>query len=391
MQGAHFEMLQSRRMPRVAVVAAVIVALIAASVVVARVAAGDIKQPPLSPTPASVPVSTITVEPKPVDLVRVGLGAVTAWNMATITPQVSGKLIDMPLLEGKEVKVGDILARIDPNPFQAALDQVAAKKAQDEAQLVNAKTDLQRYTTLISTNAATQQQVATQKALVAQLDAQVRGDQAAIDSAQIQLNYTTIRAPFAGIVGIRSVDIGNVVSTTSTIVSLTQIEPVAVIFSLPQSDLSLLQAAMTRANPAVLVYDQKGKTLLQHGTLYVINNTIDQTTGTIKLKAKFNNQNHALWPGQFVQVRVVTSTEPAAIAVPSAAVQRGPNGPYAWLVGNDNTVRLQPIQLGQNQGSETVITRGLSAGDQLVVAGQFRLTQGAHVAAAPSSTLEAQR
>jgi len=249
---------------------------------------------------------------------------------------------------------------------------------------------LQRYTDLISSNAVPRQQLDTQRALVSQLEAQVQGDQAAIDTARIQLDYATIKAPFAGIVGIRSTDIGNVVSPTSTIVTLTQIEPIAVIFSLPQSDLDVLQAAMRNRKPTVLAYDQQGKALLGRGTLDVINNTIDQTTGTIKLKARFDNQSHALWPGQFVQVRVVTATEPAAIAIPSAAVQRGPNGPYVWLVGNDNAARLKPIGLGQIQDGQTVITSGLAAGDRVVVSGQFRVTAGAHVAEAATETVQAQ-
>jgi len=346
--------------------------------------------PPPASAPKPVPVQTVTAETRSVDLMRSGLGLATAWNIATITPQVSGKLIDVPLREGEAARAGDVLARIDPKPFQAALDQAAAKKAQDEAQLANAKLDLKRYTDLVSSNAVPRQQLDTQRALVNQLDAQVQGDQAAIDTARIQLDYATIKAPFAGIVGIRSTDIGNVVSPTSTIVTLTQIEPIAVIFSLPQSDLDVLQAAMRNGKPTVLAYDQQGKALLGRGMLDVINNTIDQTTGTIKLKARFDNQSHALWPGQFLQVRVVTKTEPAAIAIRSDAVQRGPNGPYVWLVGNDNTARLQSIGLGQIQGGQTVVTSGLAAGDRVVVAGQFRVTAGAHVAEAPTETAQAQ-
>ncbi|HTO61573.1 MAG TPA: efflux RND transporter periplasmic adaptor subunit [Bradyrhizobium sp.] len=378
-----------RRFPRSAGLAALAALLIAAGVLVAHVRARTSMPPPPS-APKPVPVQTVTAETRSVDLMRSGLGLATAWNIATITPQVSGKLIDVPLREGEAARAGDVLARIDPKPFQAALDQAAAKKAQDEAQLANAKLDLKRYTDLVSSNAVPRQQLDTQRALVNQLDAQVQGDQAAIDTARIQLDYATIKAPFAGIVGIRSTDIGNVVSPTSTIVTLTQIEPIAVIFSLPQSDLDVLQAAMRNGKPTVLAYDQQGKALLGRGMLDVINNTIDQTTGTIKLKARFDNQSHALWPGQFLQVRVVTKTEPAAIAIRSDAVQRGPNGPYVWLVGNDNTARLQSIGLGQIQGGQTVVTSGLAAGDRVVVAGQFRVTAGAHVAEAPTETAQAQ-
>jgi multidrug efflux system membrane fusion protein len=363
--------------------------LLGASVLVGRVAAKTSSAPPAPAAAKPVPVKTIAVESRSVELVRSGLGVVAAWNMATITPQVTGMLIDLPLREGMPVGAGDVLARIDPKPFQVMLDQAVAKKAQDDAQLANAKLDLQRDTTLVASSVVTRQTLDTQRALVAQLDAQVRGDQAAIDGARIQLDYATIKAPFAGTVGIRSVDIGNVVSAASTVVSLTQIEPIAVIFTLPQDDLGVLQAAMNRGKPTVLVYDQQGKALLGRGALDVINNAIDQSTGTIKLKARFDNQNHALWPGQFVQVRVVTSTEPAAVAIASDAVQRGPNGPYVWLVAADNTARMQPIGIGQIQDGETVVSSGLSAGDHIVVAGQFGVTPGARVTEASPSTAAA--
>jgi multidrug efflux system membrane fusion protein len=381
---------KSRHISRGAVVAAVAIGLVAAIVIAAHVAAKNSNPPPSTPAPAPVPVGALTVEPRAIDLVKVGLGVVTAWNMAAITPQVSGKLIDVPLPEGTEVRAGEVLAHIDPKPFQATLDEAVAKKAQDEAQLTNAELDLQRYTKLVSSSAGTQQQLDTQRALVGQLKAQVSGDQASINSTQIQLDYTNIKAPFAGVVGIRNVDVGNVVSTTSMIVSLTEIEPIAVIFSLPQADLGVLQTGMRHGELPILAYEQQGKAVLGKGKLDVINNAIDQTTGTIKLKARFDNKNHALWPGQFVQVRVVTSTEPSAIAVPSAAVQRGPNGQYVWVISKDQTVHLQLIALGQIQDGQTVITRGLSAGDQIVVSGQFRLTQGAHISvtASPAVPIE---
>jgi membrane fusion protein, multidrug efflux system len=363
--------------------------LLIIAVVVASLAGRT--RPLVSQSPAPVPVRTVTVGPRSVDLVRSGLGVVQAWNVATITPQVSGMLIDLPFREGQAVRAGDVLARIDPQPFQAALHQAVAKKAQDAAKLANDKTDLERFTTLLSKDSIAVQQVDTQRALVAQFEAQVAGDQAAVESAQIQLNYTTIKAPFASIVGIRSIDIGNVVSPTSAIVTLTQIEPIAAIFSLPQADLNVLQTALTHGNPAVLAYDQQGKTQLARGTLEVINNTIDQTTGTIKLKARFDNQTHALWPGQFVQVHVVTSTDPSAIVVPSEVVQRGPNGPYVWLIASDNTAQLKPITIAQIQGSKTVLKSGLSAGDHIVVDGQFRLSQGALVVETSAPTEHAAR
>jgi multidrug efflux system membrane fusion protein len=336
--------------------------------------------------PASVPVSAITVASQSIDLVRTGLGVVTAWSTATITPQVSGALTDLPFQEGTHVNQGDAIARIDPKPFQAVLDQDVAKKAQDEASLANDNVNLKRDSDLAVKKVGTQQQADNDAAAVNQMQAQVQGDQAAIDAARIQLGYTTITAPFAGMLGIRTVDVGNVVTPTTAIVMLTEIEPIAVVFSLPQDDLGALQAAASHGKPVVLAYDQQGKNLIARGTLDVINNVIDQATGTIKLKARFDNPDHKLWPGQFVQVRVVTETEPDGIGIPSAAVQRGTSGPYVWLLNPDNTAQMQPVGIVQVQEGMTVIGSGIAAGNRVVVNGQYGLTPGAKVSEIAAQT-----
>jgi len=330
--------------------------------------------------PASaIPVETVTVIPQTIDLTRTALGTVSAWNTATITPQVSGQIVDLPFQEGGLVHQGDILVRIDPRPFQAALDQAKAKKAQDEANLAAMQKNLARDQALLAKGGfATQQTVDNEQAQVDADKASIEGDQAVIETAQLNLDHATVETPLTGVAGLRNVDMGNVVTPASSVVTITQIEPIAAEFTLPQTDLNMVQASADE-KPAVLAFDQDGKTQLARGALEVINNEVDPTSGTIKLKARFDNNNHKLWPGAFVQVRVVTKTVPDAIAAPSQAIQRGPNGPYVWLVSPDQTVHVQPVQLGQIQEDRTVITSGLSAGDRIVISGQYRLAQGARV------------
>ena len=345
-------------------------------------------QPPAS----AIPVQTTTVEAHSIELTRTGLGTVLAWNTATITPQVSGKIIELPFQEGALVQAGDVLVQIDPKPFQVAIDQARAKKAQDEANLAAAEKNLARDQTLLTKGGyATQQTVDNERAQVDSYRAMIAGDEAAIESAQLNLDYATIKAPFAGVIGLRNVDVGNVVTTTTNIVSIVEIEPVAVDFTLPQVDLGLVQAAAAQGRPQVVVLDQNGTKGLGQGTLEAINNQVDSASGTIKLKAHFDNKDHKLWPGAFVEVRLTVSTEPDAIAVPSQAVQRGPDGPYVWLVSVDNTVRVQLIKLGDIQESRTVVADGLAPGDRIVVAGQYRLTPRARVTeAAPQPSKQAQ-
>jgi multidrug efflux system membrane fusion protein len=352
--------------------------------------AGATKPAPVAQTASAIPVQTATVTPQAVEITQTALGTVAAWNTATITPQVSGQVLEIPFEEGSLVHAGDILVRIDPRPFQAAVDQSKAKKAQDNANLNAAQKNLTRDEALLAKGGfATQQTVDNEQAQADVDKAMIASDQAGIESAQLNLDFATIKAPFAGVVGLRNIDTGNIVTPSANIVTMTQIEPIAVEFTLPQSDLSEVQSAAARGKPPVLAFDQDGKDLLARGSLEVINNEIDPNSGTIK--ARFDNKDHKLWPGAFVQVRVVTRSEPNAVAVPSQAVQRGPEGPYVWLVPSDQTTRRQPVDLGQIQGDRTIVASGLSAGDRIVVAGQYRLTQGARVSEpGPAPVVQAQ-
>ena len=329
---------------------------------------------------ATVPVQTTTVQAKSIEITRTGLGTVTPWQMVNITPQVSGRIVQIPFREGRDVKEGEVLVRIDPRPFQAVLDQAKAKKDQDVANLANTEKNLQRDKTLLTKGGfATQQTVDNETAQVQVLKATIEGDQASIEAAQLNLDFATVTAPFSGVVSLRNIDIGNLVTPAATIATVTQIEPIAVDFTLPQADLQDVQAAAKAGTPEVLVYDQSGKDLLAKGQLDVINNQVDQASGTIKLKARFDNKDHKLWPGAFVQVAVVIRTDQDALAVPSEAIQRGPNGAYVWLVSPKETANRQAVQIGEIQNGVTVITHGVKAGDRIVLAGQYGLTQGARI------------
>jgi multidrug efflux system membrane fusion protein len=353
---------------------------------------GSVEPVTAEQAPAPVSVQTIVVQPKTVDITRSGLGTVTAWQMVNITPQVSGRIVDIPFREGRDVKEGQVLLRIDPRPFQAVLDQAKAKKDQDTANLVNTQKNLQRDQTLVTKGGfATQQTVDNESAQVQMLKAAIEGDEAAIEAAQINLDFATVKAPFSGVVSLRNIDSGNIVNSSANVGTVTQIEPIAVDFTLPQSNLSAVQSAFKNGTPAVLAYDQSGDELLAKGTLDVINNQVDQTSGTIKLKARFDNQDRKLWPGAFVQVAVVIRTEQNALAVPSGAIQRGPAGAYVWLVGPDQTVHRRPVHVSEIQNDVTVVSDGLIPGERIVTAGQYSLIQGARIIEAnPSQALQTQ-
>ena len=274
-----------------------------------------------------------------------GVGTVRALNTVTVRAQVEGKLMEVAFKEGQDVKRGQVLARIDPTTFQAQLDQAIAKKAQDEATLANARIDLDRYTRLVASNSVARQQLDTQQAVVAQLQAQVKLDQAAIDNARAILQYTTIVAPLDGRTGIRQVDEGNIVrgSDATGIVVLTQLRPMSVLFTLPQQQLSDVTRAMAKGLPTVEVFGADNKTVIDRGTLQVVDNQVDQTTGTVKLKAEFPNKDLQLWPGQFINVRLLVDTLQQVVVAPTAAVQRGPNGIFVFVVQPDNTVAVRPV------------------------------------------------
>lgn len=310
-----------------------------------------------------------------------GLGTVQAFYTVTVTARVDGELQKIDFTEGQTVHKGDLLAQIDPRPNQAAYAQAIATKAKDAAQLENAKRDLDRYTLLQPQDLASKQTVDTARATVNQLVAQVNVDQALIDSARTQLDYTRITSPINGRTGIRLIDPGNIVhaSDTTGIVVVTQVQPISVLFTLPEEDLSAVGAALAAGPVQVTTLSRDGNTVLDQGTLRLIDNEIDQATGTAKFKATFNNAHNTLWPGQYVNARVLVRTEHQVLTVPSTAVQLGPKGPFTYVVKSDSTVEVRPIELGQEAGSLTVIKKGIALDERVVTSNQYRLQAGVHV------------
>jgi multidrug efflux system membrane fusion protein len=309
------------------------------------------------------------------------VGTTKALNTVTVRSQVDGKLIAVNFQEGQDVKKGDILARIDPTMFKAAYDQAAAKKAQDEALLANAKNDLTRYEQLAATNAINRQQADTQRALVAQYTAQVQSDQAAIESAQATLGYTDVRAPIDGRTGIRQVDVGNIIhaSDSGGIVVITQIKPIAVTFNIPQQDIQTVNDAFAKGPLAADALRSDNNKVIEHGTLTVVDNQVDSSTGTVKLKAEFPNANVPLWPGQFVNVRLLIDTLKGVTVIPTGAVQRGPNGTFVYVVGDDSKATMRPIKIERQDENQTVVASGVTPGDKVVTTGFVRLTDGTQV------------
>jgi multidrug efflux system membrane fusion protein len=310
-----------------------------------------------------------------------GVGTTKALNTVTVRPQVDGKLIKVLFKEGQDVERGYVLAEIDPTTYQAQLDQAVAKKAQDEALLANAKIDLERYARLASSNAGSKQQMDTQRAQVAQLEAQVKLDQAAIENAQAILGYTKIVAPIAGRTGLRQVDEGNIVhaSDTTGIVVITQLKPISIFFSIPQQQLNRVNKAFGEGALAVEALGADNKTVVDRGTLKVIDNQIDQTTGTVKVRAEFPNPGLQLWPGQFINVRLLVETLKQVVTVPTAAVQRGPNGTFVYVVKDDGTVAVRNVTVTQQDDVRAVVTDGVKQGETVVTSGFVRLTDGAKV------------
>jgi membrane fusion protein, multidrug efflux system len=339
---------------------------------------------------APVPVLVAAAEQRDVPIWLDALGTVQAYSTVTVKPMVDGPLLEVDFKEGQEVRKDDVLARIDPRTYRAALDQAVAKKAQDEAQLANAKVDLARYQKLVQNNYTTAQQADTQKATVAQLTAQIASDQAAIDNARTLLGYTTITSPIDGRAGIRQVDAGNIVHVTDTtgLVVLTQLRPISVLFNLPQQDLSQVAAAMRQSSPPLVVaMSETGPgsgTVLDQGQLAVLDNQVDPTTGTIKLKATFPNQNETLWPGGFVRVRLQVATAHDAVTVPPAAVQRGPNGDYVYVIKSDHTALRAPVKVGHQDADAAILASGVRPGQEVVTDGAARLSDGKAVTIAPA-------
>ncbi|MGH8207061.1 MAG: efflux RND transporter periplasmic adaptor subunit [Steroidobacteraceae bacterium] len=331
--------------------------------------------------PDAVPVHTAMVTRSDVPIYLEGLGTVQAFNTVTITARVAGELQHVYFTEGEHVTKGQLLAQIDPRPFQAALDQALATRAKDAAQLDNAKVDLARYMVLAPKNLTSKQTLDNQRALVAQLGAQLQIDQAVIDNARTQLAYTRITSPIVGRTGIRQIDAGNNVQANDTkgIVVVTQMQPISVVFTLPEGVLMQVNNALAAGPVSVTALSQDGRTQLDVGTLTVVDNQIDPTTGTMRLKATFPNPHRTLWPGQFVNARVLAARKLGVVTVPSAAVQDGPDGPFTYVVKTDSTVEVRPLKLGEQSGDLTVITAGLRPGERVVTSNQFRLEPGARV------------
>jgi multidrug efflux system membrane fusion protein len=331
--------------------------------------------------PRGVRVETALVKRGDVPRYLEGLGTVQAFNTATMTARVEGRLQSVSFTEGQMVKQGQLLAQIDPRPFQASLDQAIATEAKDNAQLQNAKRDLTRYEPLVPQHLLSQQTLDAQHGLVEQLTAQVQADHAAVDSARTQLDYTRITAPFDGRTGIRLIDPGNNVhaSDTTGVVVVTQTQPIAVIFTLPEDELLKVNAALTAGKVQVAALSRDDKTPLDVGTLMVVDNQIDQTTGTIRLKATFANAHARLWPGQFVTVRVLLSQQHDALIVPAAAIARGPSGPFTYVVKPDLTVEVRPVQLSDENEEQAIVSGGLSEGERVVTSNQYRLEPGVKV------------
>jgi multidrug efflux system membrane fusion protein len=333
----------------------------------------------------AIPVTAGVAATSDVPIYLTGLGTVQAFNAVTVKVRVDGQLDKVAFTEGQDVKVGDVLAQIDPRTFQAALDQAKATKAKDDAQLANAKLDLQRFVDL--GEFATKQSVDTQTALVRQLEATVQADAAAIENAQVQLDYTTVTAPLSGRTGLRLIDQGNIVHATDPtgLVVITQLQPISAIFTLPQDQLQEVMKEMASGTLKAIATARTSQQQLGEGTLALFDNQIDPNTGTIRLKATFPNENHALWPGQFVNVQLLVRTLKQVVTVPSPAVQRGPEGMFVYVVKPDSTVAMQAVTVTDMVNGTAVVEKGLDAGARIVVSGQYRLQAGSRVQAGTAS------
>lgn len=333
------------------------------------------------PPPGAITVQSAVAATADVPVYLTGLGTVQAFYTVTVSPRVDGQLTKIAFTEGQTVKQGDLLAQIDPRPYQASLDQAVATRGKDAAQLANAQHDLERYITLAPENFTSKQVLDTQKALVAQLTAQAKGDQAAIDLAKTQLDYATITSPINGRTGIRQVDPGNNLHAANNtgIVVVTQVQPISLIFTLPEDDLADLNDALAVGKVPVAALSRDGKTKLSAGELLLIDNQIDQATGTIRLKATFANADNHLWPGEFVNAQVLVGTKHDALTVPSAAIQRGPSGVFAYVVTPDSTVESRKLKIAEDTNGVTIVTDGLQPGDRVTTNNEYRLQPGVKV------------
>ena len=342
--------------------------------------------PSVAPTAAPTTVSIASVKSGVVPIELDGIGHVQAYNTVNILPQVSGQIVKIAFTEGQPVHAGDLLVQIDPRTYQAKLEQDQAALAKDIAHSNNAQVNLGRYQNLAKSGAIAAQQVASQASQVAQLQATIQEDKAQIDQDKVQLGYTTIAAPIGGVPGFRKVDVGNIVSPTNTqpLLTLMQVQPIAVLFTLPQTDLPTIQArrdasAKAQAGLSVEAWSQDGTKKLDIGTLDTTANTVNASTGTITVKAIFPNSGNSLWPGQFVQARLITDTRPNGLTIPTSAVQHGTNGTFVWVVTAAHAAEMRPVSIAQTSHGTALIDSGLQAGEQVVTDGQYGLRAGAAV------------
>ncbi len=343
------------------------------------------------PTPQAIPVQTGTAQRQDVPVYLDGLGTVTAFNVVDVKAQASGNLVALPIQEGQEVHKGDTVAEIDPRPYQAALDQAMAQRDEDVAQVQSAQADLERYRALAKRSFAPVQQVDDQQATVNKENAAIAADNAAIETARINLGYCVIKSPIDGRVSLYKVDVGNLVQAANptSIITITQDKPISVVFTLPENQLSDVEEAMAKGPPQVLVQDSDGAKVLATGVLMTPENTINTNSGTISLKAKFDNQNSHLWPGQFVNTRIAVKTLPNAVTVPTLAIQHGPDALFVYVVKPDQTVAAVNVEAGYQDGGRTVVTKGLSGNETIVLSGQSRLAPGVKVKATDTPPVDA--
>ena len=333
------------------------------------------------PAPPAVPVVAGTVSSGDVPIYLRGIGTVIAYNTDVVRSQIQGQITKITFTEGQTVKSGDTLAEIDPRPYQAQLDQMTATRDRDQAQLTDSLADLDRYNQLLAKGDATIQLLDTQKAQVLQLQSAIKSDEALIEAAKVQLEYTKLTSPIAGVTGVRQVDIGNIIHPTDAngLVVVTQIEPISVIFTLPETNLPEIQQQMAKGPLTVLAYSHDDKIKLDEGKLALVNNEILQTTGTIQLKADFPNTAHVLWPGELINARLLLETRHNGISIASSAVQQGPNGAYVYVVGSDRTVHMRAVTVDEISEGQALIDSGLKPNETVVLEGQYRLEPGSLV------------
>jgi membrane fusion protein, multidrug efflux system len=336
---------------------------------------------PAAPPP--VPIVAGTVAEHDVPIYLTGVGTVIAYNTDIVRAQIQGQIISINFTEGQTVHAGDLLAQIDPRPYQALIDQYTGNLQRDQAQLKNAQINLTRYTTLGDKGWATPQLVETQQAQVGELQAAIKSDQALIDAANVQLSYTRLTSPINGVVGIRQIDVGNIISPSNTngLVVITQLHPISLIFTLPETSLPQIQEQQQKSKTelAVLAYNQDNTIRLDQGVLGLVNNEILQTTGSIQLKANFDNKLNRLWPGELVNARLLLDTRHNGLTVPAGVVQQGPKGPYAYVINRDDTVSIRQIKVAQVSDGQALIDSGLNANERVVVDGQYKLQPDTHV------------